>query len=93
MSKFRKKPEIVEAKRYDGSGRSGADICDWARSIGSDWLGNMENGPDGLRIRTLEDGWLNATAGDWIISGVKGEFYFCKPDIFAATYEAVPDDD
>lgn len=41
-----------------------------------------------LMIRTLE-GDMHATPGDWIIRGVQGEFYPCKPDIFAATYEAV----
>jgi hypothetical protein len=41
---------------------------------------------DGLKIFTME-GQLMATIGDWIIKGVKGEFYPCKPDIFAATYE------
>jgi hypothetical protein len=39
-------------------------------------------------IQTLE-GDMHANPGDWIIKGVKGEFYPCKPDIFAATYEAV----
>ena len=34
---------------------------------------------------------MTASVGDWIIKGVKGEFYPCKPDIFEATYEAVPD--
>ena len=44
---------------------------------------------DGLKIYTLE-GKMSAAIGDWIIKGVKGEHYPCKPDIFAATYEAVP---
>ena len=43
-------------------------------------------------IRTLE-GEMTATQGDWIIKGVKGEFYPCKPDIFAATYEPADADD
>lgn len=43
-------------------------------------------GPDPLPIGTLE-GVLTARPGDWIITGVKGERYPCKPDIFAATYE------
>jgi len=42
-----------------------------------------------LMIPTLE-GEMEASPGDWIIKGVKGEFYPCKPDIFAETYEAVP---
>lgn len=41
-----------------------------------------------LEIETLE-GTMRADAGDWIITGIKGEQYPCKPDIFAATYEAV----
>jgi hypothetical protein len=44
----------------------------------------------GLYIGTLE-GTMHAAEGDWIIRGVQGEFYPCKPDIFAATYEAVPE--
>ncbi len=45
----------------------------------------------GITIQTLE-GKMNAGYGDWIIKGVKGEFYPCKPDIFDATYEAVEED-
>lgn len=46
-----------------------------------------EGGGFDLEIRTLE-GVMKADLGDWIICGVKGEFYPCKPDVFAATYEA-----
>ena len=53
---------------------------------GCDWL---ETGAD-LAINTLE-GTMTASPGDWIIRGVAGEFYACKPDIFEATYEAVED--
>lgn len=41
-----------------------------------------------MHIQTLE-GWLHVSPGDWIIRGVKGEFYPCKPDVFDATYVAV----
>jgi hypothetical protein len=44
--------------------------------------------PARISIRTIE-GTMDATPGDWIIKGVAGEFYPCKPDIFEATYEAV----
>lgn len=47
-----------------------------------------DHSPFGLVIRTLE-GEMRADPGDWIIRGVQGEFYPCKPDIFAETYEAV----
>ena len=43
----------------------------------------------GLILRTLESQEFLAQEGDWIIKGVKGEFYPCKPDIFVATYEPV----
>lgn len=46
---------------------------------------------DGMDIKTLE-GVMKADFGDWIIKGVKGEFYPCKPDIFKMTYEVVTDD-
>ena len=49
-----------------------------------------EDAPQYLVIHTLE-GDMRADVGDWIIRGVAGEFYPCKPDIFAATYEAVSD--
>lgn len=46
------------------------------------------DGPEPLKIETIE-GTLTAQPGDWIITGVKGERYPCKPDIFEATYEPV----
>lgn len=48
-----------------------------------------QNAALGLILRTLESNEFLAQGGDWIIRGVKGEFYPCKPDIFEATYEAV----
>lgn len=50
---------------------------------------NRMDDPEALEIVTLE-GVMRAERKDWIIRGVKGEFYPCKPDIFEATYEAVP---
>ncbi len=78
---YRKKPVVIEAVLYDGE-------------FPLDFLGDDEHvrkSPDGdgsLVIYTLE-GAMKASVGDWIIRGVKGELYPCKPDIFAATYEAV----
>ena len=78
--KFRKKPVEIEAMQYDG--RNVAEIMVW--------MGASESSEsftdDDLTIKTLE-GDMRATSGDWIIKGVKGEFYPCKPDIFEATYE------
>ena len=81
--RFRKKPVVIEAVQWLGNNfQAISDLAgDSERVI---WLNN-----DGtLEIPTLE-GAMTASAGDWIVKGVKGEFYPCKPDIFAATYEAV----
>ncbi|WP_217649208.1 hypothetical protein [Yersinia ruckeri] len=82
--KFRKKPVVIEAKQFNGKWTGdGADILEWM-GRGGDW--NQDTAE--LKIHTLE-GVMTASKGDWIIKGVKGEFYPCKPDIFAATYDQV----
>jgi hypothetical protein len=83
--KFRKKPVVIEAKRWDGD--NVRELAEWAHA-GLDQSANAIITHDGmsLMVRTLE-GRLRAAVGDMIIRGVKGEFYPCKPDIFAATYE------
>lgn len=96
--KFRKKPVEVEAMSWDGTPEGATPIIDWiltneatARYACADSVRCAEfNGdsPHWIAIQTLE-GTMNASIGDWIIRGVQGEFYPCKPDIFAATYEAV----
>jgi hypothetical protein len=78
---FRKKPVVIEARQYHGGN---FDEC--ARFVGPSTRGAP--GDFAFHIHTLE-GVMEAMPGDWIIKGVKGEFYPCKPDIFAATYEAV----
>jgi hypothetical protein len=88
MSKFRKKPVVIEAWRL--SRENGPELAAWC---GGQWLSLYGRGDRGedishVRVMTLE-GVMCADLGDWIIRGVKGEFYPCKPDIFAATYEAV----
>ena len=83
--KFRKKPVVVEAMQYDG--QNGPEISFWAHRGGHPQMNAIiRQGHMCLFIRTLE-GDMTASPGDWIIKGVKGEFYPCKPDIFAATYE------
>jgi hypothetical protein len=85
MAKFRKKPVVIEAFKV-GS----ADAPPWALDAlnAASMSYSAINGK--LTIRTLE-GDMRADPGDWIIRGVKGELYPCKPDIFAATYEPVED--
>ena len=81
--RFRKKPVVIEAAQWNGKNLS--ELSEWS---GREW----DVVPDGevnlLAVLTLE-GVMFARPGDWIIRGVAGEFYPCKPAIFAETYEAV----
>lgn len=89
VKKFRKKPVVIEAMQFDGSDESAHEIQDWAESCCSfnDLVKAVAcKGEDFMLVHTLE-GTMRAQPGDWIIRGVQGEFYPCKPDIFAATYE------
>lgn len=88
MSLYRKKPVVIEARQFHGGwSGDGRDLCDWiGRS--AHWIAGNGDEPGTLTVHTLE-GAMTAIEGDYIIKGVQGEFYPCKPDIFAATYEAV----
>ncbi|QYB01456.1 hypothetical protein I1A62_29940 [Rhodococcus sp. USK10] len=85
--KFRKKPVEIEAMQWDGDVRPRHPLTAWIRENGGEYTWTAGD-PQRLAIVTLE-GEMVAMPDDWIIRGVKGEFYPCKPDIFAATYEAV----
>lgn len=80
--KFRKKPIEIEAVQWLGVWESPISEFIKTRAATTGKAG------DELSIETLE-GWIRAMPGDWIIKGVKGEFYPCKPDIFEATYDKV----
>lgn len=87
--KFRKKPVIVEAMRFDGRNALGINFFTNRTSYPTnDSLGHSDWARKKLIIPTLE-GDMVALCGDWIIKGVNGEFYPCKPDIFENTYEPV----
>ena len=84
LKKYRKKPVTIEAVQLNI--HNVREVAAWC---GADWgytFGSTE--PDALDIHTLE-GTMAAYIGDYIIKGVQGEFYPCKPDIFKETYEAV----
>lgn len=87
MGRYRKKPVVIEARRF------AAVTIDEQERLAS-WCGGRLRGTRlaaterVIQIDTLE-GEIEASHGDWIIKGVKGEFYPCKPDIFDLTYEAV----
>lgn len=95
MAKYRKKLVVIEAFKYDG------DLKDkdgnyyvplWAEEAFANevfFYDRINGGPPcELFIKTLE-GNMHVKVDDWVIKGVKGEFYPCKPDIFEATYEPV----
>ena len=82
---YRKKPVEIQAIKWTGNNYNAV------KSFAGD---NVDLDGDELIITTLEDGSKGqakhvATIGDFVIRGVKGEFYFCKPDIFADTYDKV----
>ena len=96
MAKYRKKPVVIEAIQFVYS-KSGIDelrafclgsvgIVSKARhmdAIGQAEIATLEDGSDKLTVKHI------ASEGDWIIKGISGDFYLCKPDIFEQTYELV----
>lgn len=101
MSRYRKKPVEIEAMQWDGTAKDAGPIINWILSSGMrsaryyepdeyDNCGAKAYHPPRIAIDTLE-GTITASPGDYIIQGVQGEHYPCKPDIFEATYEKVED--
>lgn len=91
MTKFRKKPVVVDAVQFNGF--EGTDwehlppeLSSFAKEISA--LECVGNTTISITIKTLE-GSMTANIGDWIIRGVKGEVYPCKPDIFKMTYDPI----
>lgn len=101
--RFRKRPVVIEAMRWDGTPEGATPIIDWVLADGpadgpvarySDYqLAKVDGDPPSVErteptiaIETLE-GTMRASAGDWVVRGVHGEFYPCKNEIFLATYE------
>jgi hypothetical protein len=80
--KFRKKPVVIEAMLWDG-----LNVPEIKQFMGIETI-PWDAKRDTILIETLE-GNMEASKGDWIIKGVNGEFYPCKPDIFEKSYEPV----
>lgn len=87
MAKFRKKPVEIEAKKFNRD-RWG-EIVEFTEGKARDLA--IIRSPFAKATCTIDtlEGEHIATEGDWIIKGIKGEFYPCKPDIFEKTYEPV----
>lgn len=89
MPKYRKKPVVIEAQKFEGFAEDGSDATKnvWPDNfVAASRLWKRQG--TSLIIPTLEGDHI-ASPGDYVIRGVKGEFYPCKPDIFEATYERV----
>jgi len=85
--KYRKKPVVIEAIKWDGNNLDKIRTFTYP-SEPLETSNAISATPRFLEIVTLE-GRMRANIGDWIIRGVKGEYYPCKPDIFEAIYEKV----
>ena len=91
--RYRKKPVVIEALQWTGENLHEVisftgkhpKFNEWFEDW-KDYANRVKADGDVFKILTLE-GTMSANPGDWIIKGIKGEFYPCKPDIFAATYE------
>lgn len=89
IQKFRKKPVVIEAVIWGGNNFD--EISNFTKEfhghkVAYEDAEELAKKSGEYFIRTLE-GTMTATKGDWIIKGVNGEFYPCKPDIFDKTYE------
>ena len=88
--KFRKKPVVINAAQITEDGAKAlyelVDGCPDVDIVRGHALSDIPNKVISVHVRTLE-GTMIGNLGDWLIRGVKGEFYPCKSDIFAATYE------
>lgn len=88
MAKYRKRPVVIEAQEFKGSSTHVWAINGWIKN--GEYIDPTIVTCDitSMTIDTLE-GAMIANPGDYIIKGINGEFYLCKPDIFEKTYELV----
>lgn len=82
--KFRKKPVEIEAERFTEENKDRVFV--W---VSCNHYADFDEKHQPILVLSTLEGDMTARLGDWIIKGVKGEFYPCKPDIFEATYEPV----
>lgn len=89
--KFRKKPVVIDAVQFDPLGAHKMELPEGVRGANSPGADNWAYEGCLFWIETLE-GRMTVQRGDWVITGIKGERYPCKPDIFEATYEPVKEE-
>ena len=82
MAKYRKKPIIIDAEQFWPN-------KDWPKGVHTTAVDPNDPSKGNQTVVATLEGDLHVSSGDWIITGVKGEKYPCKPDIFEATYEKV----
>jgi hypothetical protein len=87
MPKFRKKPVVIEAVRFTRN--TWDEVKEFTNGQAHSWITERYIGGNSTCIIPTLEGEHRANEGDWIIKGVNGEFYPCKPDIFEKTYELV----
>lgn len=94
---YRKKPVVIQAMWWDGTRAEAGSFIEWMNAddidgLATSWYREANETVDrekpAIMIATLE-GVMTCSPGDWVIKGINGEFYPCKPDIFQATYDVV----
>lgn len=88
MALYQKKPVIINAVQFTGGSKSVEQIVSELNMLSIHYTHNNDGINDTMLIHTLE-GIMVASVGDYIIKGLKGEYYPCKPDIFEQSYESV----
>ena len=93
VQRFRKRPAVIEAMRWEGGAAAATPVIDWILGYGGTARyheGEPSGAPAGhIVIDTLEGTMAAAAPGDWIIRGIAGEFYSCRGGIFTETYDLV----
>ena len=90
IKKYRKKPVVIEAQLVTYENRH--EVARWCNAFVVNTTDTFAVHAGGILVIDTLEGQLWAQNGDYIIKGIKGEFYPCKPDIFALTYEEAPND-
>jgi hypothetical protein len=88
MAQYRKKPVVIDAMQWLGE-QSFDELYGFTNADENNRRVGMKDGRGNVAQIVTMEGIMDAQPGDFIIKGIKGEFYPCKPDIFQATYEAV----